>query len=101
MSDVGGSLDLVDVTLTFDMDATESLPDGAQIVAGTYLPTNFDAGGTPDTFPSPAPAGPYVATLDVFTGVDPNGTWSLFVVDDLGGDQGSITGGWSITITGE
>jgi subtilisin-like proprotein convertase family protein len=101
MSDVGGGLDLVDVTLTFDMDATESLPDSAQVVAGTYLPTNFDAGGTPDTFAAPAPVGPYEVSLDVFTGADPNGTWSLFVVDDLGADVGSIAGGWSITITSE
>jgi subtilisin-like proprotein convertase family protein len=101
MSDVGGGTDLVDVTLTFDMDASESLPDSTQVISGTYLPTNFDAGGAVDTFAAPAPAGPYVATLDVFTGVDPNGAWSLFVVDDLGGDQGSIAGGWSITITSE
>ncbi len=34
-----------------------------------------------------------------FSGIDPNGTWSLYAVDDLNGDTGSISGGWSLTIT--
>ena len=38
-------------------------------------------------------------TLAAFNGVNPNGTWSLYVVDDLGADVGTITGGWSLTIT--
>ena len=28
----------------------------------------------------------------------PNGTWSLYVVDDAGGDIGQIAGGWSLTL---
>jgi uncharacterized repeat protein (TIGR01451 family) len=31
--------------------------------------------------------------------LDPNGIWSLFVVDDAAGDVGSISGGWSVTLT--
>ena len=68
------------------------------ITTGTYLPTNAGDG---DVFPAPAPAGPYPVTLDVFTGTNPNGTWSLFVFDDLQNDQGNIAGGWSITITSQ
>jgi len=98
MSDVGTSLDLVNVTLTFDDAAAASLPDSAQIVSGTFKPTNI---GTGDAFPAPAPAGPYPdpQLLSVFNGVDPNGTWSLYVVDDLGGDTGNMAGGWSLSIT--
>jgi hypothetical protein len=35
-----------------------------------------------------------------FLGTDPNGTWSLFIRDDTGGDAGSLLG-WSISIEPE
>jgi subtilisin-like proprotein convertase family protein len=92
MSDAGGSLDIVGVNLTFD-DAGPALPDSAQIVSGTFRPTNF---GTGDTFPAPAPGTPYGSALADFNGVSPNGTWQLFVTDDAGGDVGSISGGWTL-----
>src|SRR5262249_55070841 len=31
-------------------------------------------------------------------GTNPNGTWSLYVFDDAGGDMGSFAGGWEIDI---
>ena len=37
--------------------------------------------------------------LAAFNGLNPNGTWSLYVVDDVGGDVGTIAGGWDLTIT--
>jgi hypothetical protein len=52
-----------------------------------------------DTFPSPAPAGPYTATLSVFNATDPNGLWKLFARDDYIGDSGSFAGGWTLTLT--
>lgn len=94
MSDVGGGTDAVNATLTFD-DA--GAPIGATVVSGTFSPTNSGAG---DLFPAPAPIGPYSNTaLSVFNGVNPNGTWSLYVVDDAGIDVGSIAGGWSLNFT--
>ncbi len=98
MSDTGGTNRnaINNVTLTFDDDATASLPDSSLISSGTYKPTNF---GGNDTFPLPAPTGPYGTTLAVFNGENPNGTWSLYVVDDLSGDTGQIAGGWSLTFT--
>jgi len=36
--------------------------------------------------------------LSVFNGTNPNGTWSLFVVDDLLGDAGVISNGWRLSI---
>ena len=50
-------------------------------------------------FPASAPAAPWGAALSVFNGVDPNGVWKLFVVDDAGSDVGNIAGGWSLAIT--
>ncbi|HAZ43403.1 MAG TPA: hypothetical protein DCZ55_02685, partial [Cyanobacteria bacterium UBA11371] len=96
MSDAGGNADLNNVTLTFDDSAAAFLPNSSQITAGTYKPTDFETG---DTFNAPAPAGPYGTALSAFNGSDPNGTWNLYVVDDFGGDSGSIAGGWSLNLT--
>ncbi|MFM6345350.1 MAG: Calx-beta domain-containing protein, partial [Dolichospermum sp.] len=57
--------------------------------------TDFETG---DFFNSPAPGGPYGTDFSVFNGINPNGTWSLYVVDDAGGDVGTIAGGWSLNI---
>lgn len=95
MSDAGGSLDIVNVNLTFDDAAAALLPDSTQIVSGTFRPTNF---GTGDVFAAPAPGPPYDSVLAAFNGTNPNGTWSLFVTDDVGADSGSIAGGWSMSI---
>jgi hypothetical protein len=96
MSDAGGSNDISAVDLTFDDEASGTLPDTAQIVSGSYQPTNY---GTADTFPSPAPAPPYGSSLSVFDGTSANGNWSLYVVDDLGGDSGQIAGGFCVDLT--
>ena len=90
MSDAGIDSSLSGVTLTFDDEAGQALPDVDRIVAGTYRPSNY---GTPaDAFDAPAPPGPYVTNLAVFRNTDPNGTWSLFVMDDLPEDSGFLSG---------
>ncbi|WP_249263521.1 calcium-binding protein, partial [Microcystis aeruginosa] len=40
----------------------------------------------------------YGTDFSVFNSTNPNGTWSLYVVDDVGGDAGTIAGGWSLDI---
>ena len=98
MSDVGGfNPGVTNLTFTLDDDAVDSLPDDNPLVAGTFKPTNIDDGT--DTFPAPAPAPSGGSALAAFVGTDPNGTWSLYVVDDVGGDMGSIDGGWELGIT--
>jgi subtilisin-like proprotein convertase family protein len=93
-SDAGGSTDAADVTLIFEASATDVLPPNGPIVSGAFLPSVYGDGGA---FPAPAPVGPYVADLNAFADTDPNGTWSLFVVDDQTGDVGALAGGWSLT----
>ena len=93
MSDVGSSIDASNLTFTFD-DTGPALGTGA-LASGTYKPTNY---GTGDTFPASAPSGPYGSALSVFNGTDPAGAWRLFVVDDVGGDSGSFSGGWSLKL---
>lgn len=96
MANSGGTSDLANVNLTFDDAGSAALPEGTQIVSGTYRPTVFP---TLPTFALPAPAGPYGTMLSVFNGSTATGTWNLFVVDDNTADIGSITGGWSLNIT--
>jgi uncharacterized repeat protein (TIGR01451 family) len=93
----GGGYAVNGVTLTFD-DATNNpfLPSATQIVSGTYHPTAYSSGVT---FPSPAPAAPYVTNLSIFTGSNnPNGNWSLFVIDDTPLNNGVISNGWSLNL---
>jgi len=96
MSDAGGGTDIGSVTLTFDDTAGGPLPDAGQITTGNFNPTDYGAG---DTFPAPAPAGPYGTTLSAFNGINPNGIWALYVVDDTAGDVGSINDGWRLSLT--
>jgi subtilisin-like proprotein convertase family protein len=101
MSDVGGGADLNGVELTFDDEAPGTLPDGAQITAGTYKPTQVSAEDdhpSPASLPSPAPAGPYGASLSALDGAAPNGTYSLYVYDDATGDAGQLASGFSLDI---
>jgi uncharacterized delta-60 repeat protein/uncharacterized repeat protein (TIGR01451 family) len=103
MSDAGGGnlTAMNNVTLTFDDAAAAFIPDATQITSGTYRPANYSV--QTDPFPAPAPAGQPIVwntNLSAFNGTDPNGTWSLFVVDDsTAQDTGSIAGGWSLTIS--
>jgi subtilisin-like proprotein convertase family protein len=107
MSDSGGGNELVDVTVTLDDAAANALPDEDPISSGTYQPANYvspTAGcdnEDPDAFPSPAPSSPYGAALSDFNGTNPNGDWSLYVVDDcqLFSPAGSIAGGWTLILT--
>jgi hypothetical protein len=122
ISDVGGTAGcgFSNINITLDDSAATQLPNNdatgcppsTPITSGTYRPTNIVFGAESDDFPAPAPAGPYnhpapagTATFaSVFNGLNPNGTWSLYVVDDsLGnspaGSSSSIAGGWSIDIT--
>src|SRR4029077_17280953 len=88
----------------FDDTAAAVMPSAPTTApaSGSFKPTNYTTG---DIFPAPAPAGPYLSpgtagtdTLAAFNGVDPNGTWSLYIVDDANIDSGTITGGWSLSI---
>ena len=90
------------VNLTFSDAAAGSLPTTSPMASGTYKPTNYNP--SPFSFLAPGPAGvvtpvfPASPTLATFTG-NMNGTWKLFVEDRVGGDVGSISGGYSINFS--
>ena len=96
MSDAGGANAVNNLSLAFDDAAASSLPDNGPLVSGTFKPTNFEPG---DSFPPPAPAGPPTgATLSALNGINANGIWSLYVVDDNGINAGAISGGWGLLL---
>jgi len=103
MSDVGIFLDASPashITLTLDDEAPAPLSIDVPPTSGAFQP--LDAFGTSDNlleFPAPAPPPSGNAALSTFDGIDPNGEWQLFVLDDTGSDNGSLAGGWSLTIT--
>lgn len=99
MSDRGGGADADDVTLTFDDEADDPVPDSGPIVNGAFQPANSGVG---DEFPAPAPEPSGNEALSVFDGRTPDGKWRLFVVDDTdvsGGHSGEIADGWTLEIT--
>jgi subtilisin-like proprotein convertase family protein len=96
ISRAGGSATVTNTRITFDDNATASLPQFTLITDGTYKPTDYKVS---DTFFPPAPVAPYAHALSAFNGTDPNGTWSLYVQDDQVLESGIITGGWVLAIT--
>jgi subtilisin-like proprotein convertase family protein len=106
ISDAGGLTDPVNVNYTFDQTAPAVFPDSPAtlVPAGTYRPANYLGLATPepggqDNFPNAGGLANYPTDLNVFNGTNPNGVWSLYVVDDQQGDQSSLPSGWSINIT--
>jgi len=106
MADTGGpNPGESNVTFTLD-DIGATVVPSANFVAGIYKPT---AVAPTDNFPlsgmNPPPSPPYpqpqplgTATFaSTFNGIDPNGTWSLYVMDDAGGDIGTIAS-WNLNI---
>ena len=107
MANTGGANPLDHATITFEDVAPSFLPFDTPIVEGqNYKPT--DCLGD-SVFPPPAPEGPHnqagcsspAATFaSAFGGINPNGTWRLFVIDELGTDQlvaaSDSIGGWGI-----
>jgi hypothetical protein len=102
----GDDPDMNNVTYTIADSGATLLPDITTWTAGTYKPATYYTG---DSFPSPGPLTAYgspgptgggTATFtSTFNGTSPSGTWSLYVVDFVAGDAGTIAGGWTLEIT--
>ena len=108
-SDVGGTGGATGtLTITLSDSGASFLPDAGPLASGTFKPTNQST--VQDSFPAPAPAGPYgnpgpagagTSTFaSEFNGTNPNGTWSLYIIDDAPNSGGETTtiGSWSLDI---
>jgi subtilisin-like proprotein convertase family protein len=94
-SDVGGVTDWWSFRFEIDDCAPRTGTSGA-FPPGRYRPKNHAPADAP--FPAPAPAAPYDSTLSAFNGTQPNGTWSLYVIDDNPGSDGGQIESWSLTL---
>ena len=95
LSDAGDFSSANNVTLTIDDQASATIADLSPITAGTYKPTNLQPIGDLDSFPG-AP-GNHAASLSTFNGIDPSGSWKLYIVDDSVEDVGTLAS-WTLTI---
>jgi subtilisin-like proprotein convertase family protein len=105
MANTGGQerYSVTNLSLTFDDDATNLMPINTTLTNGVFKPTNgyLSLSHLPFDFPSPVAPGNSnsPALLSVFKNTDPTGTWNLFVVDDVSGDSGTISNGWSLSLS--
>jgi len=74
-----------------DVYADTFFDDHAPLVASDAQP---DEGGAPFFFSAVVPEG----ALGAFVGEDPNGDWTLDVVDDAGGNEGTLER-WAVYVT--
>jgi hypothetical protein len=104
MGDCGGSQTATLINLVLSDSGFTLLPQNTALISGTYMPTQYASLGS---FPSPGPGVAYKSPalvgadnfLTTFLGSDPNGTWSLYAMDPVAGDVGTIADGWGLTIT--
>jgi subtilisin-like proprotein convertase family protein len=96
MSDVGGTTDANDLTITLDDAAANPLLDAGPLANGTFQPTDVNDGSDDSPATALRPLGG--SALSIFNGTNPAGEWKLYVMDDNGPVSGSI-GGWSLNIT--
>ncbi|MGD0259138.1 MAG: protease pro-enzyme activation domain-containing protein [Verrucomicrobiota bacterium] len=95
-----GDQPVTGLNLTFnDLAPAGPLPAGGELASGVWQPTAYSPPPQLGGFPANAPAGPYVTALSALNGGNPNGPWSLYVLDDSGGDAGNIANGWSLVLT--
>jgi subtilisin-like proprotein convertase family protein len=95
LSGAGRDCALQGATLTFSDSAAATVPFAGTIGTSGFQPSNYSADGTV-AVPS---AGPQASVLSSLCGLNPNGSWSLFVTDRAAEDSGSIAGGWSLQFT--
>lgn len=96
ISDAGDETEVNNLNLTFDDSAAQALPDGPALASAAYRPANYEVG---DSFPAPAPSASGATSLAVFNGTNPNGVWSLYIVDDTEYDDGILNSGWCLNVT--
>jgi len=100
ISDVGASTSW-DISKVYTLDQAAAAALGttdATTVSGTYRPTNISIFNDPYVAPGPGSPVQNPPSLNVFNGTPASGNWNLYIVDDVGGDVGSMNSGWGMTL---
>jgi uncharacterized repeat protein (TIGR01451 family) len=87
-----GSPNLFNATNGYDLCTGLGTPGGTNLIIALAATVN------PVTHLSP-PVAPYGSTLAALDGLNPNGAWNLFELDDGVFDSGVITNGWILALT--
>lgn len=95
MANAADASQVTDANITFDDFAPAPLPASGSIYTGAYRPAGYPP---MPVFPSLAPEN-YPSAMQAFSGVNPNGVWSLYVMDANAGDAGQVAAGWNLTFT--
>ena len=94
MGNVGNGFPVNGVTITFDDDALNPLSITGPLVNGTFKPT-LNGAADPNL---PSTIFGSNTSLSVFEGTNPNGIWSLYIVDSVATNTGYISDGWTLTL---
>ncbi len=95
-SDTGSFFDVDNLTITLDDQAPAPPPSNNPLTSGKFKP--FNAAPLDDNFEAPAPAQSASAKLKGFKGLNPQGSWKLFIQDDTNFGSGALVEGWSLKI---
>ena len=90
------------ITLVFNQTNSVAVPRDQSLQSTGYKPADYSSGYVFPTDPTrpTATSGTYSTSLDSLAGMDPNGTWLLYVVDQVANDSGMISnalGAWKIS----
>lgn len=100
LSDAGGGSNdaLSSADLMFDdSGAVVANRDVGLVPGASYTPINLDP--VNDVLLPPAPPGPFGTSLSAFANLPPEGTWSLYFMDDWASDDIGSLGGFSLAFT--
>jgi len=100
MARAGAGISVDNIRFTFDDNGTVPPSGSALTNNAVYKPSNFNAGSLdmPQDSTGNPTSGNYTTTLSSFNGINPNGDWKLYVVDDVYPQGGSI-GSWMLLMT--
>lgn len=88
---------VTNLSMTFDDAGATIAPGAGVLVDGAVYKCGANGAYLP--LPSPGPAQPHGTLLSVFNGLDPNGLWALWTLDDTAGNGNGTIDSWDLTIT--